>query len=141
MNTIEETIKLAGWGRRKAMTKQIEAIGSKIGTIMAVVASQPKPTEQIYVTRDRVVFHKIAGIFGNETKEILIKNITSINVEQKFVWCDIEITASGSKIKAEKLPAPIAMEVKRIIDILREGQTIRDEIRSTEEWERSQRNF
>jgi len=121
MNTIEETIKLAGWGRKKVMKKQIEMFEKELvegEKLLGVGASNPKPTEQIYVTTKRVIAHKIEGIFENKKTEIPISYISSINTTVKGLSAKIEIVSSNNTATVEKLHIHIAQEIKKIIDSL-----------------------
>lgn len=121
MDTIQETIKLAGLGRKKAMQKQIELFENSLldgEKLLGVGASFPKPIEQIYVTDKRIIAHKIEGIFKNEKVEIPLSSISSINTTVKGLGASIEILASNNKASVEKLHIHIAQELKKLIDSL-----------------------
>lgn len=121
MDTIQETIKLAGLGRRKAMRKQIELFENNLldgEKLLGVGASSPNPVEQIYVTNKRIIVHKIKGIFKNEKLEIPLSSISSINTTVKLIHAEIKILASNNKASVEKLPIHIAEELKALIDSL-----------------------
>jgi hypothetical protein len=121
MNTIEETIKLAGWGRKKAMQKQISMVENGLlegENLLGVGASNPKPTEQIYVTSKRVIIHKIEGILENNKVEIPLTSISSINTNVKGLGARIEIVASNNKATIEKLHIHVATEIKKLLDSL-----------------------
>jgi hypothetical protein len=121
MNTIEETIKLAGWGRKKAMEKQIEMFEKSLQKgekLLGVGASHPKPTQQIYVTDKRIIVHKIEGIFENKKTEIPLSSISSINISTKGLGATIDIVASNNNASVEHLHIHIAKELKNIIDSL-----------------------
>lgn len=121
MDTIQETIKLAGLGRKKAMQKQIELFERSLmegEKLLGVGASNPKPTEQIYVTDKRIIVHKIEGIFKNEKIEIPLSSVSSINTAVKGLGASIEIVASNNKASVEKLHIHIAQELKILIDSL-----------------------
>lgn len=121
MDTIQETIKLAGLGRKKAMQKQIELFENSLlegEKLLGVGASFPKPIEQIYVTDKRIIAHKIEGIFKNEKVEIPLSSISSINTTVKGLGASIEIVASNNKASVEKLHIHIAQELKILIDSL-----------------------
>jgi hypothetical protein len=121
MNTIEETIKLAGWGRKKAMQKQISMVENGLlegENLLGVGASNPKPTEQIYVTSKRVIIHKIEGILENNKVEIPLTSISSINTNVKGLGAKIEIVASNNKATIEKLHIHVATEIKKLLDSL-----------------------
>ncbi|WP_225228766.1 SHOCT domain-containing protein [Bacillus sp. PS06] len=121
MDTIQETIKLAGLGRKKAMQKQIELFRSGLmegENLLGVGASNPKPTEQIYVTDKRIIVHKIEGIFKNEKVEIPLSSVSSINTTVKGLGASIAIVASNNKASVEKLHIHIAQELKSLIDSL-----------------------
>jgi hypothetical protein len=122
VNTIEETVKFAGWGRRKAMQKQIDLFKNQLLTeenLLGVAASQPNPTEQIYVTDKRVIVHKIEGLTKNSRVEIPLKSISSINTNvQGFKGATIEVIASNNKATVEKIPVHVANEIKSLLDSL-----------------------
>lgn len=121
MDTIQETIKLAGFGRKKAMQKQIELFENSLlegEKLLGVGASFPNPTEQIYVTDKRIIAHKIEGIFKNEKVEIPLSSISSVNTTSKRIGVSIEIVASNNKASVDNLHLPIAQELKKIIDSL-----------------------
>ncbi|MDR7239150.1 SHOCT domain-containing protein [Neobacillus drentensis] len=121
MNTIQETIKLAGWGRKRAMEKQIEMFENglqKGEKLLGAGASHPKPTQQIYVTDKRIIVHKIEGIFENKKTEIPLSSISSINTSTKGLGSNIDIVASNNNATIEHLHIHIAQELKKIIDSL-----------------------
>lgn len=121
MNTIEECIKQAGWGRRKAMKKQIDLIESQLlngEKLLGVAISKPNPTEQLYVTDKRIIVHKIEGMLSNTKKEIPLSSISSVNVETKLTGGKIKIIASGNSADVENIPLHLLQEIKNIIDEL-----------------------
>lgn len=121
MNTIEETIKLAGFGKRKMMQKQIELFEKDLAPgeeLLGVVVSIPKPVEQFYLTNKRVITNKIQGAFSNERKEIPLSSISSVNMSTKGLAAEIEVVASNNKAFASNLPISVTQEVKKIIDSL-----------------------
>jgi hypothetical protein len=121
LNTIEETIKMAGFGRRKAMRKQIELFEQQLledEKLIGAAASHPKPTEQLYVTNKRIFSHKIKGVFENEKVEIPLSSVSSVNTKTKGLSAQIEIVASNNKCVVENIPLNVAPEVKRLIDSL-----------------------
>lgn len=121
MNTIEETVKLAGFGKRKMMQKQIDLFTKDFGPgeeLLGVVVSMPKPNEQFYVTNKRVITNKILGTFSNERKEIPLSSISSVNMSTKGLTAGLEVVASNNKAFAENLPINVAQEVKKILDSL-----------------------
>ncbi|MBT2218098.1 SHOCT domain-containing protein [Virgibacillus dakarensis] len=127
MDTIQETIKLAGLGRKKAMQKQIELFENGLmegEKLLGVGASNPKPTEQIYVTDKRIIVHKIEGIFKNEKVEVPLSSVSSINTTAKGLGASIEIVASNNKASIEKLHIHIAQELKKLIDSLLHSNSI-----------------
>lgn len=126
VDTIQETIKLAGLGRKKAMQKQIELFENSLmegEKLLGVGASFPKPIEQIYVTDKRIIVHKIEGIFKNEKVEIPLSSVSSINTTVKGLGASIEIVASNNKASVEKLHINIAQEIKNLIDSLLHSNT------------------
>lgn len=121
MDTIQETIKLAGWGRKKAMEKQIEMFEKSLQKgekLLGAGASHPKPTQQIYVTDKRIIAHKIEGIFENKKTEIPLSSISSVNTSTKGLDANIDIVASNNNASVEHLHIHIAQELKKIIDSL-----------------------
>ncbi|PFN86752.1 hypothetical protein COJ67_16060 [Bacillus thuringiensis] len=121
LNTIEETIKLAGWGRRKAMRKQIELFEKELleeEKLLGVAASKPNPTEQLYITSKRIIAHKIEGVFQNNKVEIPLSSINSINTNVKGLSAEIVIVTSNSTATLEKIPLHVAQEIKKLLDSL-----------------------
>lgn len=122
MNTIEETIKKAGWGKRKIMRKQIELFEKELledEELLGAVASYPKPKEQLYVTNKRVISHKLEGLFDNTRVEIPLSSISSINVKSKGLrGTAIEIVASNNKASVDNVMPDVAQEIKKLIDSL-----------------------
>lgn len=121
MNTIEECIKQAGWGRKKAMKKQIDLIESQLlsgENLLGCAISKPNPTEQLYVTDKRIIVHKIEGMLSNSKKEIPLSSISSVNVETSLLGGTIKIVASGNSATVEKIPLDLLQEIKKIIDEL-----------------------
>lgn len=121
MNTIEETIKFAGWGRRKVMRKQIEAFENQLidgEEMIGAIASYPRPTEQLYITNMRVIVHKIEGVLSNTRVEIPLSTISSINVNSKLLSTRIDIVASNNVATIDNTPVHIAQEIKKILDTL-----------------------
>ncbi|MBT2722331.1 PH domain-containing protein [Bacillus sp. ISL-46] len=121
MNTVEETIKMAGFGKRKMMRKQIELFEKDLlagEELLGVATSFPKPTEQLYVTNKRIFSHKIKGVFENEKVEIPLSSISSVNTKVKGLSAEIEIVTSNNKCSVEKIPLNIAPEIKKLIDSL-----------------------
>ncbi|MGQ7723567.1 MULTISPECIES: PH domain-containing protein [unclassified Bacillus (in: firmicutes)] len=121
LNTIEETIKLAGWGRRKAMRKQIELFEKELleeEKLLGVAASKPNPTEQLYITSKRIIAHKIEGVFQNNKVEIPLSSINSINTNVKGLSSEIIIVTSNNTASVEKIPLHVAQEIKKLLDSL-----------------------
>ena len=121
LNTIEETIKLAGWGRRKAMRKQIESFEKELleeEKLLGVAASKPNPTEQLYITSKRIIAHKIEGVFQNNKVEIPLSSINSINTNVKGLSSEIIILTSNNTASVEKIPLHVAQEIKKLLDSL-----------------------
>ncbi|COE97941.1 hypothetical protein CON66_16670 [Bacillus cereus] len=121
LNTIEETIKLAGWGRRKAMRKQIELFEKELledEQLLGVAASKPNPTEQLYITNTRVIAHKIEGVFQNNKVEIPLSSISSVNTNVKGLSVEIAIVTSNNTASVEKIPLHVAQEIKKLLDSL-----------------------
>ncbi|MCW1939370.1 PH domain-containing protein [Bacillus anthracis] len=121
LNTIEETIKLAGWGRRKAMRKQIELFEKELleeEKLLGVAASKPNPTEQLYITNKRIIAHKIEGVFQNNKVEIPLSSINSINTNVKGLSSEIIIVTSNNTASVEKIPLHVAQEIKKLLDSL-----------------------
>ncbi|MCU4797358.1 PH domain-containing protein [Bacillus cereus] len=121
LNTIEETIKLAGWGRRKAMRKQIELFEKELSEeekLLGVAASKPNPTEQLYITSKRIIAHKIEGVFQNNKVEIPLSSINSINTNVKGLSAEIVIVTSNNTATLEKIPLHVAQEIKKLLDSL-----------------------
>ncbi len=120
-NTIEMTIKKAGWGRKKAMKKQIDAIANSLlegEELLGVAASYPNPTNQLYITNKRIIVHKIEGITKNNKVEIPLSSISSISNNTSMLEAQIEIITSNNTATIEKIPIDTATEIKKILDNL-----------------------
>lgn len=122
MDTIAETIKFAGFGKKKAMAKQIQMFDDKLNdqgeTLLAVCASV-KGTKQLYVTDQRILLHEIKGITSNDETSIPLQSISSINISNKLVYSTIEIVSTGNKAIIDDVPAHIAIEIKNAIENLK----------------------
>ncbi|EKS8361264.1 PH domain-containing protein [Bacillus pacificus] len=121
INTIEETIKLAGWGRRKAMRKQIELFEKDLlddEKLLGVATSKPNPIEQLYITNKRIIAHKIKGVFQNNKVEIPLSSISSVNTNVKGLSVEIVIVTSNNTASVEKIPLHVAQEIKKLLDSL-----------------------
>ncbi|WP_341300447.1 PH domain-containing protein [Lysinibacillus sp. FSL H8-0500] len=122
MDTIAETIKFAGFGKKKAMAKQIQMFDDRLmdqdETLLAVCASV-KGTKQLYVTDKRIILHEIKGIVSNDERSIPLTSISSINISNKLVYSTIEIVSTGNKAKIDDGPAHIVLEIKAAIENLK----------------------
>lgn len=126
MNTIEETINMAGFGKKKAMAKQIQVFEDKLsneGESLLGVCASTKGTTQLYVTDKRIILHEIKGFVSNNEKSIPLDNINSININKNFVYASIEIITSGNTAIIEDVPVGIAEEIKAIIEHLKTQDT------------------
>ncbi|MFJ7677450.1 SHOCT domain-containing protein [Peribacillus sp. NPDC097198] len=126
MDTRQETIKLAGWGRKKAMQKQIELIENGLADgekLLGVAASFPKPVEQLYVTDKRIIAHKIVSIIQNDKIDIPLSNISSINTRVKGLKASIEIVTSNNAAEIQGMHIHIANEIKTLVDSLIAGNS------------------
>ncbi|SCY29954.1 SHOCT domain-containing protein [Lysinibacillus fusiformis] len=125
MDTFAETIKLAGFGKKKMMAKQIQMFDDRFNdqgeTLLAVCASV-KGTEQLYVTDKRVLLHEIKGITSNDERSIPVSSISSINISNTLVHSSIEIVSTGNKAKIDNVPIHVAVEIKSAIENLKEIQ-------------------
>lgn len=124
LNTIEETIKLAGFGRKRVMKKQIKLMKKDLSgdeELLGVAASFPKPLEHIYITSKQVIIHKIEGMFENNKVEIPISTIKSVKVKDKELGAEIKVTAPNNSATVEKVPLYMAKEIKQLIDTKRRG--------------------
>lgn len=122
MNTIEETIKMAGLGKKKAMKKQIDLFESKLngqGEKLIAVCASMKGAQQLYVTDQRIVLHEIKGLLSNNEVSIPLSSINSINIISKFVHSTIEIISSGNAAVINNVPIHLATEIKNIVEGLK----------------------
>lgn len=122
MNTIEETIKMAGLFKKKVVAKQIQLFEDKFaneGESVLAACFSKDGQGQLYVTDKRVHANIIKGMLSNQESSIPLSNITSITVDSKFVFGSIAITTSGTTIKIDDVPVAIAQEVKSIIEHLK----------------------
>lgn len=122
MNTIEETINMAGFGKKKAMAGQIKLFEDRLSnegeSLLAVCASKDGKT-QLYVSDRQVILHEIKGMLSNAEKSIPLGNITSIDIDSSFVFSTLKITASGNAAVIDGVPIAIANEIKAIIEHLK----------------------
>ncbi|AFM02245.1 hypothetical protein Desde_3981 [Desulfitobacterium dehalogenans ATCC 51507] len=103
------------------MQEQIDLIERSLlkgEKLLAVGASFPDPTEQVYVTDKRIIVQKIKG-FNSTKKEIPLSAIGSVNKKfTLFHGGTLQIVASNDSATVEKIPLDVLQEVKRIIDEL-----------------------
>lgn len=122
MNTIEETIKMAGFGKKKIMAKQIQMFEDRLsenGENLVAVCSSMKGMEQLYVSDIHVILHEINGIVTNTEKSIPLDSVSSINLKAKGVFASLEVIATGNSIFIDNVPVAIAKEVKEVIEHLK----------------------
>ena len=122
MNTIEETIKMAGFGKKKVTAKQIQFYENKLsdeGENLLAVCISTKDSSQLYVSDKQVHVNVIKGMFSNDELSLPIPNIASVLIKKKFVYADLEIVGTGTKIIINDVPIHIADEIKKVIEHLR----------------------
>lgn len=122
MDTIAETIKFAGFGKKKAMAKQIQMFDDRLteqGETLLAVCASVKGTKQLYVTDQRILLHEIKGIVSNDETSIPLSSISSINISNKLVYSTIQIVSTGNKAIIDDVPAHIALEIKSGIENLK----------------------
>ncbi len=122
MDTIAETIKFAGFGKKKAMAKQIQMFDDRLteqGETLLAVCASVKGIKQLYVTDKRILLHEIKGIVSNDERSIPLASISSINISNKLVYSTIEIVSTGNKAIIDDVPAHIALEIKSGIENLK----------------------
>lgn len=122
MNTIEETINMAGFGKKKVTTKQIKFYEDKFsdeGESLLATCFSKDGQGQLYVTDKRVHANIIKGWLSNDESSIPLNNITSVSINSKFVYASISITTSGNTITINDVPVAIAQEVKNVIEHLK----------------------
>jgi len=128
INTIDETVRMAGWGRRKAMKREIDFFKGNYlqedEELLEVGAYSERPLEHLIYVTDRRVFvnkHEKLGMHSKLT-EIPIVNITSINLKSKVMTSDIEIVASNNEASIESVWSHVADIIKKKLDTLRYEQ-------------------
>ncbi|ODV57361.1 SHOCT domain-containing protein [Lysinibacillus fusiformis] len=122
MDTIAETIKFAGFGKKKAMAKQIQMFDDCLtdqGETLLAVCASVRGIKQLYVTDQRILLHEIKGIVSNDERSIPLASISSINISNKLVCSSIEIVSTGNKAIIDDVPAHIALEIKSGIENLK----------------------
>lgn len=122
MDTIAETIKFAGFGKKKAMANQIQMFDDRLtdqGETLLAVCASIKGTKQLYVTDQRIILHEIKGIIFNDEKSIPLQSISSINITNKLLSSTLKIVSTGNKAIIEDVPAHIALEIKSGIENLK----------------------
>ena len=85
MDTIAETIKFAGFGKKKAMAKQIQMFDDRLteqGETLLAVCASVKGIKQLYVTDQRILLNEIKGIVSNDERSIPLASISSINISK-----------------------------------------------------------
>lgn len=121
MNTIEETIKMAGFGKRKMMRKQIELFEKDLEEgekLMGVAMSHPKSIEQLYITNKRVISHKMVGLFENTRVDVPLDKISSVNTNIKGFNMEIQLVSSINGAAVSRVPVHIGSQVKQLIQTL-----------------------
>ncbi|WP_374966030.1 SHOCT domain-containing protein [Lysinibacillus sp. RS5] len=122
MDTIAETIKFAGFGKKKAMANQIQMFDDRLtdqGETLLAVCASIKGTKQLYVTDQRIILHEIKGLIFNDEKSIPLKSISSINISKKLLSSTLKIVSTGNKAIIEDVPSHIALEIKNAIENLK----------------------
>lgn len=122
MDTIAETIKFAGFGKKKVMANQIQMFDDRLtdqGETLLAVCASIKGTKQLYVTDQRIILHEIKGLIFNDEKSIPLKSISSINISKKLLSSTLKIVSTGNKAIIEDVPAHIALEIKNAIENLK----------------------
>ena len=122
MDTIAETIKFAGFGKKKAMAKQNQMFDDRLtdqGETLLAVCASVRGIKQLYVTDQRILLHEIKGIVSNDERSIPLASISSINISNKLVCSSIEIVSTGNKAIIDDVPAHIALEIKSGIENLK----------------------
>ncbi|MFJ8087395.1 hypothetical protein ACIQ7N_04165 [Lysinibacillus sp. NPDC095746] len=87
MDTIAETIKFAGFRKKKVMAKQIQMFDDRLteqGETLLAVCAFVKGTKKLYVTDQRILLHEIKGIVSNDETSIPLSSIGSINTISLF---------------------------------------------------------
>lgn len=123
MNTIEQTIEMAGFGKKKATKGQIDLFEKRFaaeGETLLAVGFNAKGDRQLYVTNKKIVLHEILGFLKNNEKNIPVANITSVNLETKLaVYAVLTFTTSGNTIEIDGIPLAIAREIQSIVEGLK----------------------
>ncbi|SHN87466.1 hypothetical protein SAMN02745215_04901 [Desulfitobacterium chlororespirans DSM 11544] len=104
------------------MQMQIDLIASSFlneEKLLAVGASIPNPTEQVYITNQRIIVHKIISSWKGTKTEIFLSDIKSVKIVTKLSqYSKLEIVTTNDCILIERIPLDILQEIKRIIDEL-----------------------
>ncbi|MDM5250313.1 PH domain-containing protein [Lysinibacillus sp. G4S2] len=122
MDTIAETIKFAGFGKKKAMANQIQMFDDRLtdqGETLLAVCASIKGTKQLYVTDQRIILHETKGIIFNDEKSIPLQSISSINISNTLISSTLKIVSTGNKAIIEDVPQNIALEIKNAIENLK----------------------
>jgi len=122
MDTIAETIKFAGFGKKKAMANQIQMFDDRLtdqGETLLAVCASIKGTKQLYVTDQRIILHETKGIIFNDEKSIPLQSISSINISNTLLSSTLKIVSTGNKAIIEDVPQRIALEIKNAIENLK----------------------
>lgn len=135
MNTIEETINEAGFGRKKIIKKYTDVFkNNKLDTdeiLIEMATTFDKPTDLLFVTDKRVFYFKMNTEDLSVDKRVNFKDILNCQIEdqgteKRFAIGsrsqDVAIsklivnTSIGIVIQIAKVPTKIAEQVKQTID-------------------------
>ena len=119
LNTIEETVRMAGFGKKKVMAKQIEMFENRFesdGEKLLGVCASMKGATQLYVSNKRIILHEIKGLMSNNEKNIPLSSVGSINIKKSTVFATLEIVTSGNVAVIDNVPVHLADEIKKVID-------------------------
>lgn len=123
IDTIEETVKRAGLGKRKFAKMEIERFRNELPKEEELlgVAFDQKSRKQIYVTDKRVTFIRREGLLGFDKSSILIKDITAIDLKITFLNTKLTVKAGSISEEVDHLYGHVADELRSLLERLKDG--------------------
>ncbi|HLO11563.1 MAG TPA: PH domain-containing protein [Pseudoneobacillus sp.] len=117
MDTKDEAIKNAGFGRKWAVRSIIEQFERSLRDekMLGIAISFHNPKNQLFITDKRVILRQVKGPTNVEMVDILLKNITSFQIKQGMLKSKIEIRSSNQKIDIDDVLINISEEMISIL--------------------------
>lgn len=121
MDTLIQTIKYAGWGRRGIMQRFIayycnhyfEDGERLLGVGSDITAGKYKNI--IFVTNKRVIKYVTEGIINQKEVEMRLNAIVGVGLTIKLLSTEIEVRSSNESIIVESIPLDVGHELVGLI--------------------------